>query len=257
MAAAETAKPYVSSLVQHLQNKNFAAPCTRVEAIIDKFCAGNNESIVYQTETSLKMSWENLLRVDLSLLIAIREAIGNEYFRRMEVSRPCYSKYTLESYRPVTLVIMFKLPFAPESRIAADPDFVGGTEAPKLLVQNLRDLNIPVTMLPTVHRILNVLYMGKRGAIAPCPLKKVLYSAKTNTLVVEDPPTYSYEFISELVARFTGTIVDIVFEQKSDGGTITVTMLVCLRALTSKETDGYVREKGGARRGILSRFSPF
>lgn len=256
-AAVNLTPPYVSDLMSSLINPVFGTPCKRVEAIIDKYCVGNKESIAYQTDSILEMTWENLLRVDFALLRDVFIAIPEGFYKDMKIISPCYSRHTTDSYTPVSLVVQFKLPSPALPIIIADDDdaALSKNETPVLLLKNVDSLNIPSHMVSAVLRIMNAMHSNANGTPTSVFLRKVMYSPK-NVLLIIDPPTYSYEFITSLFSRFPGVITDIVFEQtvRDSGEGLGVTLLIVLHDMLPDT--GYVRTKKKSS-SFLSRWSPY
>ncbi len=245
---------YVKSIVDVLLNKDtFAATCMGIEKAVDR-CAPNIRScIVSQSSDVVKIAYEGFPFVDTALLASVRDAIPDAQYQFIRVVKPCMSAYVTESYTPITLIVQLGVSATIPPPEHTDDDPAAGY--PKLQINNIRDLNIPENMRPSVLRILNMLYSG-HGDTTPAPLSKVKFANKRPTLIITDPPTYSFSFLSEMVAAFPGVIADYRFEHVKDNSTGTTYLSVHLQQYASDPRGGgYMRS--ARSRGILSRFNPF
>lgn len=263
--ASENCRPtYVSDLRVELRNKEFASPWKIVEMIIDLHCAGNKQSIAYQGENELEITWENLVRIDHQLMEQIHTAITPKYYKDMKIIAPCTSHHTADDYAPLALVIQFKLPshVIPVNLDGdSERDPYGGNRVNPSL-SNLDRLAFPPNQKRAICHILNELHTDIGNGVGVF-LKKVMYAAEKSTLIIIDPPTYNYEFIDRLVNRYPGVIESVVFEQtprEAEEGN-GVTMLIKLfnsRLAGANPSSGYIRAKpirSGSKSGggFLSR----
>lgn len=256
---------YVSDLTVVLRNKSFLIPWKAVEALIDIHCAGNHQTIGYQGESDLEITWDNLVRVDYHLMQRICAAITPDYFKDMKIIAPCDSRHTRDNYTPLALVIQFKLP-SHKIQINLDGELAktaynGNRINPSL--PNLSSLSLPPNLQRGVCSILNELHT-ERGEGVAVFLKNVLYASAQSTLIVIDPPTYNYFFIDTLLHRYPGVIKSIVFEQtpRESGKGKGVSLLIALYDSKISHADpssGYIRVKPSSsssssrKGGFLSR----
>lgn len=245
-----TQPKYVKTLVETLQNKAaFGATCAAIEAAVDRHAPLTRSCIVFQTEDVVKISYEGFVFVNAALLDAIRDAIPPAQRQTIRVIKPCVSEHVTDTYAPITVVVQIGTAArAPD----ADAPAPAPPDAPKLQVNNLRDLSIPDALRMPVLRILNMLYAGE-GELAPSLLRGVRFATRRAALIVPNPPTFSHDFLSGLFTAFPGVVADYRFERAKEAGTETTYLTVYLQQLSGGA--GYARAKRA--RGLLSAFSPF
>jgi len=244
---------YVSTFVDTLQNKEaFGATCKAIEATVDMHAPLTRSCLVFQSEDTLRISYEGLAYVNATMLDALRAAIPEAQRQYIRVVKPCVSEHVIDTYTPITILV----------QIGTAGNTVGGTvppadaaavETPKLQVNNLRDLNIPDALRTTVLRVLNMLYNGEGEFSAPM-LRGVRFAARRSALIIPDPPTFSHDFLSSLFTTFPGVVLDYRFERTKDAGRETTYLTVYLQQPPSGGP-GYTRAKRA--RSLLGMLSPF
>lgn len=242
----------VPSLADKLHNPFFGQVCRALEGVVDMHARKTGSMprimVLTQSEDGVRLAVENYARLDSEMLMALRKVIPDENYHYMEVLRPC--ERTQTPHTPVTVAIQVGT-----SQQVVCAEVPRGT--PLTSTANLRKLGIPETLELTVQRLLDKLTNG--GGMGATPLHGVSFSKKHSTLVVPQPPTYSYDFLMSLFSEFQRVLEDFRFETVSleDGKPPTSVVALQLRDYSGAEAGGYVRNSGRARGSFLSRFNPF
>ncbi len=236
-----------------LQNQALGPVCRAIENVIDTQYVHEGvrarSGIITQSETSFRMICENYGRLDSTMLTSLRRAIPDANYHFIEVLCPCAEKQMTHTPIAISIQVGTTPPVKPDtSEVPPQPTVVG--------VTNLRKFGIPETLELTVQRLLTMLTNGGNTG-TPTPLRGVRFSKKHSTLIVEQPPTYSYDFLMSLFSEFQRVLEDFRFEVVSleEGKSPTTVIALQLRDFSTAESGGYVR--GGRTRSFLSRFNPF
>lgn len=242
---------FVTTLTNLLLNKDaFAVACKNVEAVFDANAPSTRLSIVFQADDVLKIVCEGLQYVDMAFLAKISAAIPGDKYQIIEVIKPCASVHVTEVYDPISVMVQISTDIVPPA--PTQPDDADLDAFPKLQVNNIRDINIPEGLRVPVLRILNALYNGYRKN-APCPIKNVSFAAGRTALIIKDPPSYSLDFLSSLVADFPGIVTDYRFEFVVEDAKTYFT--IYMHQISGGSGGGYTRAK--RTRSLWSKLNPF
>lgn len=235
-----------------LQNQTLGPVCRAIEHVIDTQYVHEGvrarSGIITQSDTSFRMICENYGRLDSTMLTSLRRAIPDANYHFIEVLCPCAEKQMTHTPIAISIQVGTIPPVKPDPTESPQPTVVS--------VTNLRKFGIPETLELTVQRLLTMLTNGGNTGM-PTPLRGVRFSKKHSTLIVEQPPTYSYDFLMSLFSEFQRVLEDFRFEVVSleEGKPPTTVIALQLRDFSTAEAGGYVR--GGRTRSFLSRFNPF
>ncbi len=242
----------VDTLAGTLQNQDLGPVCRALESVVDSHVHEGvhpRTYIITQSDTTFRMVCENYSRLDSVMLTSLRRAIPDANYHFIEVLCPCSEKQL--PHTPIALSIQVGT-VPPMPQISSDPP----PQPTLVAATNLRRMGIPETLELTVQRLLTMLTNGGSSGTAT-PLRDVRFSKKHSTLIVENPPTYSYEFLMSLFSTFQRVLEDFRFEVVpiEEGKSPVTVIAMQLRDFSTAETSGYMR--GTRARSFLSKFNPF
>lgn len=241
----------VASLAEKLYNPEFVPICRAVETVTDaharKLGGRIRSVIVDQTDDMFCVVFENYLRIDSAMLLAMRAAVPDANYHFIEVMRTW--RDTPTPYAPVA--VSLRVGRGPPA--AQPPSDEEPAPAAQVSTPNLRDIGVPEKLRPTVQKLLGVLVNG--NGHASLPVKNVRFAPKQCVVLVADPPTYSYDFLMSLFNKFPGVLEEFRYEAVMTDGEPKTHLALHLQDFDRNGSGGYVR--GGARRSLLSRLNPF
>lgn len=230
------------ALSDHLHNSRFAKICDAVEAAMDSHARSTHTqtrtSIVSQTDDMCKLLCENVVELDSAALLTLRRVIPNDQYHFIEVVRPSVSEHVAMPCKPVAIAIQFGVSRPPQPSVVEEPT----QQLPTIVVRNLRKVGVPDNMDAIIQRMLVKLSTG-HGSNVMIPTNNVSYAAKTNVLIITDPPTYSHDFLMSLFTDFSGVLEDFRYEFVDTPGPTSYFLALYLRVASRPEPvgDKYIR----------------